>query len=72
MERHMTMGIVDDSDLDIKDLIVKVTAVKEFIPEAQIGPDFLRALDMRIKGLLAEADLRRRGNRRQRLMVYDL
>jgi hypothetical protein len=72
VERHMTMGVVDDSDLDVKDLIIKVTAVREFIPEAQVGPDFLRALDMRIKGIIAEADMRRRGNRRQRMMVYDL
>jgi hypothetical protein len=72
VQRHITMGVSDNSDIDTKDLIIKITSVREFLPEAQVGPDFLKALDTRVKAMLAEANLRRIGNRRQRLMVYDL
>lgn len=69
---HITKGIIDKSEIDTKDLIIKVTSVKEFLVEAQVGPDFLKALDTRVRAMLAEADLRRQQNRRTRMMVYDL
>ena len=54
------------------DYIIKVSKVRELLPEAEIGPDTIRAINQHLIDFLLIANDRCTMNRRKRIFPHDL
>ena len=71
-ERRYTINSSVENPENAHDFVVKIGKIKELLPEAEIGPETLRAINQRVVEMVLIANDRCVKNRRIRIFPHDV
>lgn len=61
-----------ENPLTARDYLIKVNKIRELVPEAELGPDVLKAINQHLISFVLQGNDRCVKNRRKRIFPHDL